>query len=55
MPKLNLWQGQVGTVVEVLAEGNVYEVEFCDRNGRTYKLAGLRSDQIMLLHYEPTC
>lgn len=53
LPKYNLWQGQVGTVVEILAEGNAYEVEFCDREGRAYESVGLRPDQIMVLQYEP--
>jgi hypothetical protein len=49
----NLWRGQVGTVVEILAHGNAFEVEFSDSNGRTYKSLGLRPDQVMVLHYEP--
>jgi hypothetical protein len=53
LPEYNLWRGQVGTVVEVLAGGMAYEVEFSDRAGRTYESLGLRSDQIMVLHYEP--
>ncbi|HEX9972700.1 MAG TPA: DUF4926 domain-containing protein [bacterium] len=53
LPKYNLWQGQVGTVVEILAGGSAYEVEFCDRDGRTYESVGLRPDQIMTLRYEP--
>lgn len=53
LPKYNLWQGQVGTVVEILADGSAYEVEFCDREGRTYESVGLRPDQIMVLQYEP--
>ena len=53
LPNYNLWQGQVGTVVEILAGGNAYEVEFCDRDGRTYESIGLRPDQIMILRYEP--
>lgn len=53
LPEHNLWQGQVGTVVEILAQGNAFEVEFSDSNGRTYKSLGLRPDQIMVLHYEP--
>lgn len=53
LPKYNLWRGHVGTVVEILAGGNAYEVEFCDRDGRTYESLGLRPDQIMVLHYEP--
>jgi len=53
LPEYNLWRGQVGTVVEILAGGNVFEVEFCDREGRTFESLGLRPDQIMVLHYEP--
>ena len=53
LPDYNLWRGQVGTVVEILASGAAFEVEFCDRAGRTYESVGLRPDQLMLLHYEP--
>jgi hypothetical protein len=53
LPEYNLWRGQVGTVVEMLADGNAFEVEFCDRDGRTYESVGLRPDQIMVLRYEP--
>lgn len=53
LPKDNLGRGQVGTVVEVLKNGDAFEVEFSDRNGRTYESLGLRPDQIMVLHYEP--
>ena len=37
----------------MLADGKAFEVEFSDREGRTYESVGLRPDQIMLLHYEP--
>ena len=53
LPEYNLWRGQVGTVVEILAGGTAFEVEFSDRNGRTYESLGLRPDQIIVLHYEP--
>jgi len=53
LPEHNLWRGQVGTVVETLARGKAFEVEFCDNEGRTYGSLGLRPDQIMVLHYEP--
>ncbi|PSO64665.1 MAG: DUF4926 domain-containing protein [Cyanobacteria bacterium QH_6_48_35] len=53
LPKYNLWRGQVGTVVETLANGTAFEVEFSDRNGRTYESVGLRPDQIMVLRFEP--
>lgn len=52
-PQYNLWRGQVGTVVETLAEGTAFEVEFSDRNGRTYESLGLRPEQIIVLHFEP--
>ena len=54
LPEYNLWCGQVGTVVEILAGGDAFEVEFSDREGRTYESLGLRPDQIIVLHYEPT-
>ena len=60
LPEYNLWRGQVGTVVEVLANGAAFEVEFSDacgrlrlRNGRTYESIGLRLSQIMVLRFEP--
>jgi len=53
LPEYNLWRGQVGTVVEILAGGAAFEVEFGDRDGRTYESLGLRPDQIMVLHYQP--
>ena len=49
-----LSRGQVGTVVEVLADGKAFEVEFSDRQGKTYESLGLRPEQIMVLHFEPT-
>ncbi|MEW6667844.1 MAG: DUF4926 domain-containing protein [Thermodesulfobacteriota bacterium] len=54
LPEYNLRRGQVGTVVEILAGGKAFEVEFSDRDGRTYESVGLLPDQIMVLHYEPT-
>ena len=53
LPEYNLWRGQVGTVVEILAGGAAFEVEFSDRAGRTYESLGLRPEQIMVLYYEP--
>ncbi|MBI5473407.1 MAG: DUF4926 domain-containing protein [Ignavibacteriae bacterium] len=53
LPEYNLRQGQVGTVVEILAGGNVFEVEFSDREGRTYESVGLTSDQFIVLRFEP--
>jgi Domain of unknown function (DUF4926) len=53
LPEVNLWRGQVGTVVDLLAGGTAFEVEFSDRNGRAYASLGLRPDQMMVLRYEP--
>ncbi|NJP12004.1 MAG: DUF4926 domain-containing protein [Leptolyngbyaceae cyanobacterium RU_5_1] len=53
LPQYNLWRGQVGTIVETLANGTAFEVEFSDRNGRTYESLGLRPEQIMVLRFEP--
>ncbi|MDZ8223431.1 DUF4926 domain-containing protein [Nostoc sp. ChiVER01] len=53
LPEYNLYRGQVGTVVKLLAGGAAFEVEFSDRSGRTYESVGLRPEQIMVLHFEP--
>ena len=53
LPERKLSRGQVGTVLETLAPG-VFEVEFCDDEGRTYALLSLPSDQLMVLHYQPS-
>jgi hypothetical protein len=53
LPEYNLCQGQVGTVVEILANGAAFEVEFSDRQGRTYESVGLRADRLMVLHFDP--
>ena len=52
VPEKNLFRGQVGTVVELLAP-NVFEVEFSDDNGQTYAMLALRADQLIVLHYQP--
>jgi len=53
IPEANLWTGQVGTVVDIIADGSAFEVEFCDRNGRTYESLGLIPEQLMVLHKKP--
>lgn len=52
LPNRGLVVGQVGTVVEILDDG-VFEVEFCDNDGRTYATLALRADKLMALHYSP--
>ena len=51
LPKLNLYRGQVGTIVEEYEE-NAFEVEFIDLNGKTYALETLQASQLMLLHHQ---
>jgi hypothetical protein len=52
IPEYNLTKGQVGTVVEILASGTAFEVEFSDREGRTYESVGLRPDRLMVLCFD---
>jgi uncharacterized protein DUF4926 len=52
LPERGLSRGQVGTVVESLAP-DVFEVEFCDNDGRSYASLALRADQLLVLHYRP--
>jgi len=47
-----LRRGQVGTIVETLASG-VFEVEFCDLDGRTYASVALPEGHLMLLRHQP--
>ena len=51
-PAQRLSCGQVGTIVEVLAPG-VFEVEFCDGEGRTMGFAELRRADFLVLRHEP--
>jgi len=52
IPEKSLLRGQVGTVVEVFADGQ-YEVEFADEDGRTYALEALDRERLMVLRYRP--
>lgn len=54
MPERNLRRGEVGTVVEILANGDAFEVEFSDRDGQTYESLSFRASELMVLHHEPT-
>ena len=47
LPEFNLSRGQVGTVVEILANGFAFEVEFSDPDGRALETVALRPDQIV--------
>lgn len=52
IPDKGIARGQVGTVVEALADG-VFEIEFSDDEGRTYDTVPMRSDQLIVLRYGP--
>ncbi len=52
VPEKTLRRGQVGTIVELLAPG-VFEVEFCDLEGRTYASLALPESNLMVLHHQP--
>jgi hypothetical protein len=51
LPELNLYKGQVGTIVEEYEPG-VFEVEFVDTQGRVYGLETLNLKQLLLLHHQ---
>ncbi|MSV29899.1 MAG: DUF4926 domain-containing protein [Bryobacterales bacterium] len=53
LPGEGLVRGQVGTVVESWAP-DVYEVEFCDDNGRAYAMVALKAEKLMRLHHAPS-
>lgn len=52
LPERGLVRGQVGTIVEILAE-DVFEVEFSDDEGRTYAQVPLNASEFLRLVYEP--
>ena len=52
LPQHRLSRGQVGTVVEILAP-SVFEVEFCDNDGRTYATLAVLSEHLLVLRYDP--
>jgi Domain of unknown function (DUF4926) len=52
IPDRGLRRGQVGTVVEELAP-SIFEIEFSDDTGRTFAMLALRSEKLIVLHYEP--
>lgn len=49
IPEHNLISGEVGTVVEILADGDAFEVEFSDDNGQMYKSLSFTENQLEVL------
>lgn len=52
IPEHNLKRGEVGTVVEILANGEAFEVEFSDDNGQMYKCTSFPASQLRVIHNE---
>jgi hypothetical protein len=52
LPPERLVRGQVGVVVGEWAPG-IYEVEFCDNDGKTYAMVTLKVAQLITLLHEP--
>jgi hypothetical protein len=50
IPEQGLVRGQVGTVVERLAD-DVFEVEFVDDDGQTYAELAISAEQLLVLHH----
>ena len=48
LPEINLYRGQVGTIVEKYEPG-IFDVEFSDRTGKAYGLEMLTEKQLMVL------
>lgn len=53
LPDRGLVSGQVGTVVEALAD-NTLEVEFNDDSGQTYAQCAVPARYLLVLHYRPS-
>ena len=49
LPEHNLRRGEIGTVVELLADGVAFEVEFSDRDGQTYESIGLHPEKFIVV------
>ena len=50
LPEINLYRGQVGTIVEEYEPG-VFEVEFSDNTGKAYAIEMLKESQLMVLYH----
>jgi len=50
-PDKKLFQGQVGTIVEILAP-HTYEIEFSDQRGKTIATLGVKEEDFLVLRYE---
>ena len=53
LPDAALVAGNVGTVVEVLGDGETFLVEFSGTSGETFAIEPLRPEDFLVLRYEP--
>ena len=53
IPEHNLKRGEVGTVVEILSDGEAFEVEFSGGNRQMSKCISFLASQLTLLQNEP--
>lgn len=53
VPEHNLKRGEVGTVVEILSDGDAFEVEFSDDNGQMSKCLSFLVSQLQVFPDEP--
>ena len=52
VPEHNLKRGEVGTVVEILSNGEAFEIEFSDANGQMSKCLSFLASQLRVLPHE---
>jgi len=52
VPEHKLKRGEVGTVVEILANGEAFEVEFSDDNGQMSKCLSFPASQLRVIPHE---
>ncbi|MYG08896.1 DUF4926 domain-containing protein [Candidatus Poribacteria bacterium] len=53
VPEHNLKRGEVGTVVEILANGEAFEVEFSEDDGQMSKCLSFLASQLKVIHQAP--
>lgn len=52
VPEHNLKRGEVGTVVEILSNGEAFEVEFSNTNGQMFKCVSFPASQLRVIPHE---
>ena len=50
--ELLLPSGLVGTVIEIYAQGEAFEVEFAGKDGEAYALVTVKPENLFRLHFE---